>query len=165
MYDVLNICRYVIIYSNKRSYGVSNLKLQKLLYLIQASFLINKPYKACFHEKIEAWDFGPVVPVAYHEYKQYASSDIPDQVAKTYYVIGKNLWDIKRYTFNDKMIKRRDKKLIRAVVDKFADYTATDLVSLTHRQQPWINAYKNNVPTEITVKALKDYFVERCEQN
>ena len=62
MYNVLDICRYVIKYSNEKKYGVSNLKLQKLLYFIQAYFIIkNNDNAPCFKEKIEAWNFGPVV--------------------------------------------------------------------------------------------------------
>lgn len=40
-YDVLDVSRYVIKYSNERDYGISNLKLQKVLYFIQAYFLTN----------------------------------------------------------------------------------------------------------------------------
>lgn len=64
MYNVLDVCRYVINYSNDKDYDISNLKLQKLLYFIQAYFLINKN-ETCFNETIEAWDFGPVIPKAY----------------------------------------------------------------------------------------------------
>lgn len=66
VYDVLDIARYVIKYSNDRDYGVSNLKLQKILYFIQAYFLIqtNSP---CFKEGIETWDFVPVVPAVYKQ--------------------------------------------------------------------------------------------------
>ena len=35
-YDVLEVCRHVINYSNEKEYGISNLKLQKVLYFIQA---------------------------------------------------------------------------------------------------------------------------------
>ena len=41
-YRVLDVCRHVINYSNKHDYGISNLKLQKVLYFIQAYFLITK---------------------------------------------------------------------------------------------------------------------------
>lgn len=54
-YNVLDVCRYVINYSNDKDYGISNLKLQKILYFIQAYFLISAN-KKCFEEKIEAWD-------------------------------------------------------------------------------------------------------------
>lgn len=48
-YDVLEVCRHVINYSNEKEYGISNLKLQKVLYFIQAYFLIDKTKNApCF---------------------------------------------------------------------------------------------------------------------
>lgn len=40
-YPVRDVSHYIIVYSNERDYGVSNLKLQKLLYFVQAFFLIN----------------------------------------------------------------------------------------------------------------------------
>ena len=61
MYDVQDVAEYVITYSEVKDYGISNLKLQKILYLIQAYSLIHTK-KPCFSEDIEAWDFGPVVP-------------------------------------------------------------------------------------------------------
>lgn len=46
-YDVLDISRYIISYSNKMDYGISNLKLQKVLYFVQAYFLIQTGHP-CF---------------------------------------------------------------------------------------------------------------------
>lgn len=42
IYDVLDVCRHIINYSEKEDYGVSNLKLQKLLYFVQAYFMLEK---------------------------------------------------------------------------------------------------------------------------
>ena len=157
-YNVLDVCRYVINYSNKHDYGISNLKLQKVLYFIQAYFLTNKKsHTPCFNEKIEAWDFGPVVPEAYHEYKQYGSGDIP--TLKSYILFdNENIWNSKRVLCNDDVITNEDKNLIDKVVDKFSDYSATDLVSLTHRQSPWIDVYVPHQNNEITLDAIRKYF-------
>ena len=76
MYDVCDLSRYIINYSNKKDYGISNLKLQKILYFIQAAFIVYKG-KQCFNAPIEAWDFGPIVPIAYREFKMYGCADIP----------------------------------------------------------------------------------------
>ena len=47
MYDVQDVAEYVITYSEVKDYGISNLKLQKILYLIQAYSLIHtkKPFQ------------------------------------------------------------------------------------------------------------------------
>ena len=138
-YDVLEVCRHVINYSNEQDYGISNLKLQKVLY------------------KIESWDFGPVIPCAYNEYKQYANGDIP--TIESYYLFDTdNIWNTKRVKFNDDVILDEDKKRIDRVIDSFSEYTATDLVSLTHKQSPWINSYVPNQNNEISIDAIKRYF-------
>lgn len=157
MYDVLDICRYTINYSNGKSYGVSNLKLQKLLYFIQAYFLISKdPSTPCFDDEIEAWDFGPVVPAAYHEYKEYGSSNIP--TITSYYEIIDNPWDAKKLEYDDSNILSVDKEDINAVIDMMSEYSATDLVEITHNQSPWKNAYKPKMNNVITNEAIKEYF-------
>ena len=156
IYKVLDVSRHVINYSNTQDYGISNLKLQKILYFIQAFFLVSTP-EQCFEEKIEAWDFGPVVPEAYREYKQYGSGDIP--TIESYISFDEtDIWKSKRIVFNDDVISDEDKVLINKVVDKFSDYSATDLVSLTHRQSPWIDAYVPHQNNEITLNAIRKYF-------
>ena len=111
-YDVLEVCRHVINYSNEQDYGISNLKLQKVLYFIQAYFLIDKTKNApCFDDKIEAWNFGPVVPTAYHEYKQYGSGDIP--TIESYILFDTDdIWNTERVKFNDDVITDEDKNRI-----------------------------------------------------
>lgn len=144
-YKVLDVCKYVIDYSNKKEYGISNLKLQKILYFIQAYFLIKQPSRCCFDDKIEAWNFGPVVPKVYRKYKQFGSSDIPTII------------DCEKSDSNN-CITSDDKNLIKTVIDKFEDYSSTDLVDLTHKQSPWIDAYISHMNREITTEAIKAYF-------
>lgn len=69
-YNVLDVSRYIINYCNENYYLISNFKLQKILYFVQAFFLEAKN-EECFREEIEAWDFGPVVPEVYREYRKY----------------------------------------------------------------------------------------------
>lgn len=42
VYSVLDVSRHIINYSEEKDYGVSNLKLQKLLYFVQAYFMLEK---------------------------------------------------------------------------------------------------------------------------
>ncbi len=160
MYRVLDICRYVINYSNRLDFGVSNLKLQKLLYFIQVYFLMNKKdNEPCFVEQIEAWDFGPVVPVAYREYKQYGSTDIPS-IDEYINFDEDDPWDSTMTEFDEDCIREDDKKLINEVVTKLADYSATDLVDITHRQAPWKDVYVKYRNNEITIESIRKYFNE-----
>lgn len=158
VYSVLDVSRHIINYSEEKDYGVSNLKLQKLLYFVQAYFMLEKKdHTPCFHEKIETWDFGPVVPEAYQEWTKYGSCDIP--LIESYMVIDRdNIWNSYRVQYHDDIIDKDDKKLIDRVIDRFADYTATDLVSLTLCQRPWMEAYVEGQNNEITTDAIRRYF-------
>ena len=136
MYSVLDVARYVVARSN-RAGAISNLKLQKVLYFIQAEFLVvqNAP---CFAEQIEAWDFGPVVPVAVIHYRNDGAA-IP------------LLQDDGFCPFN-----RRDKKLADGVIDECAKYSAAGLTDIVHRQTPWREAYcRRDI---ITNESLKEFF-------
>lgn len=154
-YNVLDVSRYIINYSNAKDYGISNLKLQKILYFVQAYFLIQTGFP-CFKEKIEAWDFGPVIPVAYRAFKGFASTDIP--TINSYIAYDKHkIWETERIEFNEGCIDNKDKVLIDKVVDKFSEYSATDLVKLTQHQKPWIDAI-NSERAEITKESILEYF-------
>lgn len=60
MYRAEDVAAYIINKQVDDGYPISNLKLQKILYFVQAEFLVSKD-EPCFDDVIEAWDFGPVV--------------------------------------------------------------------------------------------------------
>lgn len=156
MNKVLDICRFIINYSNKNGYGVSNLKLQKLLYFIQVKFLleIDKP---CFDENIEAWVYGPVVPEAYHEFKEYGGMNIP--TIHKYKIYKSFFEDPEIIEFNEEIINLENRKVIISVLEFFKDYTAGNLVDITHNQAPWKDAYNSNSKI-IETHSIKRYFNE-----
>ncbi len=158
-YDVLEVSRHIINYSNRMGYGVSNLKLQKLLYFVQAYFVaFTESGAPCFKEKIEAWDFGPVVPEAYHEFKIYGGCNIP--VIDSYFDFKEdgNPFLFEKKEFVDNKISLDDKKIIDGVVDQMAEYSATTLVNITHNQSPWCDAYVPHMNNEITLNSIRSYF-------
>ena len=139
-YDALDIAAYVVQHCHETGTTVSNLKLQKILYFLQAEFLVNKD-ECCFFQHIEAWSFGPVVPEVYHEYKIYGGAAIP------YVEDNSAFW-----------LEESDKKRINRMIDKCSKYSASDLVQITHRQSPWIKAYSPRANKEITTSSIRDFF-------
>lgn len=77
MYTACEIAEYVV----SKCYGdgqpVSNLQLQKIMYFIQKSYLKSTGSPA-FHDVIEAWQFGPVVPTVYYHYCGYGAMYITE---------------------------------------------------------------------------------------
>ena len=160
MLNVLDVSRYVVNYSHRKNYIISNLRLQKLLYFIQAYYLaFTEEGKPCFDAEIQAWDFGPVVPEVYHEYKHFGSGTIP--VVGCYIVNDEDdIWSAKVVEFDDEVIPTEDREIIESVVDVFSDYSTTGLVELTHNQRPWKQAYVKSRNRVIDHKAIKEYFLD-----
>lgn len=140
MYDALDVAQYAIGYEASQRRSVSNLRLQKLLYFIQAQFLVSNK-TPCFHDDIEAWDFGPVVPRVYHEYKVFGSSSIPVPIR----------------TGNCGILPD-DRALINRMLDNCARYSTTALVSMTHNQKPWRDAYRRRFDNTITNQDMLAFF-------
>ena len=158
VYNVLDISRFIINYCDKKDYSLSNLKLQKILYFVQAYYVsYTESQNPCFKENIEAWDFGPVVPVAYHEYKRFGSASIPK--VTTYIEFDPNdFWNSKLVEYDDSVISIKDKNIIELLVDKFSQYSTTTLVRITHDQSPWINAHAQGNNNVISIEAIRSYF-------
>ncbi len=155
-YDVVEVSRHIINYSDEKGYGIDNLKLQKLLYFVQADFLISEN-RPCFNEDIEAWNFGPVVPEAYHAFKHFGSSNIPKIKSYIKYE-GNNVWSPRHVIFTDDTISQKDKNRIDSVVDTFSKYSSTYLVWVTHNQSPWKDAYIQGRNIVIPQESIKEYF-------
>lgn len=143
MYSAIAVAKYIIWYCKERGYSISNLKLQKILYFVQANFLVSIR-RPCFIESIEAWDFGPVVPEVYHEFKIFGSADIPGFICRG----------------AETTIMRADRQLINEMVDECGEYSAASLVQITHNQTPWKNAYQRGRNNPISNSAIMEYFDE-----
>lgn len=162
MYSAMDVALYIIHYLNSEKYSVSNLKLQKLLYFVQGFFLCLKD-EPCFEEKIEAWDFGPVIPDVYHKYKIFGSNSIP--MTDYYEYIdydGQDMIRIKKRKLDEIKFCEIDAKIIDMVLDQLKGYSATTLVNITHKQSPWSSVYdphKRNIL--ISNESIDEYFKTR----
>lgn len=160
MYRAIDVARYIVNYTNACGDTITNLKLQKLLYFVQGCFLILRE-KPCFKDKIEAWDFGPVVPNVYYKFREYGSNSIPT-VTKIFVYNKNNLFGVRSKSYDDSIISRRDKLLINEVVDVFRETSATTLVKITHDQSPWKSTYKSEEKHNIiTQEQIKDFFSKK----
>lgn len=142
MYSAIDIAKYIILQCNNSCKTISNLKLQKILYFVQAEFLVSQN-APCFREEIEAWDFGPVIPDVYHRYKVYGSASIPKICEDGYCPFS-----------------HEDKILADGIIDQCSKYSASTLVEITHRQSPWKNAYQKYSGAVISNESIKVFFQE-----
>lgn len=114
---------------------ITNLKLQKLLYFVQAMCLLIFGKKA-FPEKILAWSYGPVINEVYQQYKQNHASEINSES-------------------NIKNVSSGLYKIIEEVINSYGSIEANKLIDFTHEEEPWRNTEINK---EIDIELIKNYF-------
>ena len=116
-YNALRIALYVIKRYMERAAEISNLKLQKVLYFIQKGFLYIRK-NPCFKDRIEAWQYGPVVPSVYNIFSASGSSGI-----KLYSLLNDNFDDI----------ENRDIQLLNKIIDSDLNTDVWEMVRRTHQ--------------------------------
>ena len=136
----IDVAQSILHIANTSGDIVTNLKLQKLLYYAQAWYLVNFN-EPLFVDDIEAWQYGPVVKDVYQEFKKYQNKPI------------------------DKYDKKAINKLsnsqfayLKEFCTYFMRFSATELVSMTHNELPWKEAYERAPKTIISIDSMKNFY-------
>lgn len=135
---------------------VVNLKLQKLVYYIQAWYY-GKNKVPFMTGDFEAWVHGPVHRELYNRFKDTKS---------LYSLIGQEDILNRNALAN---ISEEDSDFMDMILENYACYSATELEKLTHQERPWIEARRNLGPLErctavINPETMKTYYGEKWNQ-
>lgn len=125
MNSIHDITDYIIlrVKSEDRFASLINLKLQKLLYYVQAwSYGINK--KPMFDGEFEAWIHGPVNREIYNRFNstKYLYSEI-------------NIDDCMNHNVS---LSSEDAEFIDFILENYLKYSGAELERLSHNEMPWI---------------------------
>ena len=148
-YSAFDLARYVLKKCIDEDHPISNLQLHKILYYIQKCFLREKKCRA-FSEPVEAWQFGPVVPEVYDEYRIYGGRTI--------------VW-IPDAHDNVAWKDEKDKKLIDNIVEEKRKLDPWDMVQETHKEGGvWAKIYAGGEGAyhEIPVEMLREEAEKAC---
>lgn len=142
--EAIEVAKHLLSRVNKERFemvgdGISNLKMQKLLYFIQKTHysVYHEPF---FDDSIEAWQYGPVIPTIYHHFKEYGRDNID------IFKLGDFLQHKEKLTISQIGV-------VDFVWDRYYQYSAGALVDISHQDQCWIDNIGNN--GTITLEELK----------
>lgn len=126
--------------------GITNLKIQKLLYYAQGYHLayFEKPL---FNDTIEAWRYGPVVPEVYRKLSRFNRNPVDIE-----YLKSQNGDDVGILPDGE------TRRLLTSVFEQLGQYSAWKLMEMTHKESPWETTEQN---AEITKDKLESFFSER----
>ncbi|MFN9322407.1 MAG: Panacea domain-containing protein [Holosporales bacterium] len=136
-----SIARYFLTFSvPEQESGITNLKLQKLLYYAQGLHLGTQK-QPLFEDTMEAWRHGPVVPSVYQDYKHHGSGFIPrpDDVLET-------------------ELPGHVRDLLNSVYAVYGQYEAWKLAEMTHNEAPWREAVNRAFNAPLSLAVMEDFF-------
>ena len=165
-YPIQDIARYIGLTSKIKGLSISPLKLQKLLYYVQAWYMVfygkeNVP----FLEKPQAWVNGPVYPSIYYAYKDKAAN-MCDHLDVSAFYDGAPDEGLAKLTESMNL----DFELLESIILLYGSKTQNDLIFMTHSEKPWVEKRKGLRPfgrsdRELSLDTMYNYYKERHDHN
>lgn len=127
--NIYDACDYIILKMTEGQDSLNNIKLQKLLYYVQAWYLAFNE-KPLFEdgENFQAWVHGPV------------NRQIYDRFSSTKSLYADITYDDIRDGFDFENLNEDELEHIDVVLELYGKYSGTELEDMTHEEEPWINA-------------------------
>lgn len=136
-YDAKAVANYFLELAAKDGVKISPMKIQKLIFYAHGWHLglLGKPL---ISDEIEAWQYGPVVPSIYREFRDFGSGPIMRAATDVDF----------EFDIVAPEIPPED-ETARSIIDRvwkgYGRLSAVDLSNLTHRvDSPWSKAIKAN---------------------
>lgn len=157
MYPVTQVCDYVILKVLEGGEQLNNLKLQKLLYYVQAWGLAHDRGRI-FDAKFQAWVHGPVCRAVYDRF--LPTKSLYSEITQSDISPG----------FNPDTINNDDQLFIDSVLEAYVPFSGSQLEDISHREAPWKNAREGLQPAqrsekEISELDMQNYYKQRLAAN
>lgn len=146
MYDVLIVADAILKIAKGKGATLTPMQLVKLTYIAHG-WSLGLRNRDLFKNRIEAWQYGPVIPDLYHATKAFGRNPIPlDSIGDP----------------NQVGIAPEDKQLLEAVYKKYGHLDGIALSYITHKAgTPWTQVYRPGVMhIEIPDSLIKSHYEE-----
>lgn len=170
-YPVKAVANYFIDRGLESKVVITPMKLQKLMYYAHGWYLAitNSPL---LDENVEAWEYGPVIPSIYHEFKIFGNSKIPTKTSEVNFDGSSGMPRITYPSIDDcpdKRLNETTKQILDRVWDVYGKYKALQLSTMTHAEgSPWAITWADNQGkknTDIPDNLIRQHFIEKARGN
>jgi uncharacterized phage-associated protein len=153
--DIDDVADFIIVKMNEASW-LNVLKLQKLLYYVQAWMLALNNIR-CFEGTFQAWVHGPVNRDIYNRFKDGKSMYSRVRLSDT------------REEFGERQLPKDVVRHVSAVLEEYGDLSDDQLEEMTHEELPWMEARGDCSPRErceapISEVTMRDYYAARVAE-
>lgn len=143
-YRARDIAHYIVDKCTRDGIPISNLQLQKIMYLLQVVYC-RITGNLLFYEEFEAWQYGPVLPRVYDEFSFFGGIRINKEYEDT----------IQLAPF--------DADIVNTTVEELRMKYPWDLVNITHASgSPWSRVWRNGDGNRETIG--NDLIIRFCSK-
>lgn len=135
-YSAKEVANYFLDLAGKEGIELSPLQIQKLVYIAHGWHLAIYEDPLIDDEYAEAWEYGPVFPSLYNEFKEFGADPIKRLATEAYYIDFLEEWST-----STPSIKRNDaetQEFLNHIWKLHKELTGGQLINLTHTEgSPW----------------------------
>jgi len=152
MYDVLTVADAILKLAKSKGKTLTPMQLVKLVYIAHG-WSLGLRGRGLIRNRIEAWQYGPVIPDLYHATKSYGRQPIPlDAIDEAV----------------EAPLSPDDQRFVEQVFDKYGHLDGISLSWLTHKAgTPWTKVYdERNWPrTRISDELIAGHYQELAHEH
>lgn len=166
IYQPMDIANYIIVLANQGQKEITNLKLQKLLYYVNAKYLVDNDGRQLMDEQFQRWTYGPVMRSVYENFREYGSNNINKPIGQ-YVFDPQNPFKATYEPYDENKLPQNIKSTIKHVFNTLAQHSASELVNFTHQEALWSD-YKDQIDQRTAPaykdKDIYDYFKQHVDK-
>lgn len=159
-YKAKQVANAFITLANRDGLPIDPMKLQKLLFYANGYYVAERDGQPLINEYFEAWDYGPVVPTVYYEFREYKDRPIR-RFAYTWNEALRRMI-IAPQPVNDPVAE----ETISWVWNNYKQFSGRELSDMTHKDgAPWsqarFRAANSGMRNErLEIKEIRDHFAQ-----
>ena len=128
MHSPKSVANYFLELADAKGESISPMKLQKLVYYAHGWYA-GYTQQPLIDEAVEAWQYGPVIPSLYHEFKRFGAGDIKGKAID---------FDLRGPTEVATPSDQKIRTFLENVWKSYGGYTGVTLSEMTHAiGTPW----------------------------
>ena len=149
MKNMEKFAEHIIAIANENDEYITNLKLQKVMYMAMKNTKTDLKFLAnLYDEPFQVWRYGPTVRCVYDKYKEFATTPIRFNGAKTYReydifnkeiirLLDENVWDLIDLCIDEDFYKENKKYIISSTSDVI--YPLQQIIKSTIKRIPLLD--------------------------
>ena len=153
------LANYFIEQSQIDKIVLPNLSMQKLVYFAYG-WIMGYTQRKLFYDRIEAWQYGPVIPSLYHQLKRYGNKQIIEKLLE---------YDHERDAFFSWNLTKgtAKRKMIQIVWQRYKSLPPNAMVALTHKPgTPWFKTIQEDgYMAEIKDALILEHFLKLVNES